>query len=155
MTRQRFVPAVLLGLLGCFVCISAHAQAYRLDDTRTDVNPPVVNMVWGAPDGTRAMSLEAQARVLVHVDMSPWHDRNGRIYLSLRNDGAPDVLVRWTSVAKQFTSGALTLGARTLVWSGRVKTRQLNDVWDVAVKAAPDWPTSRRPMDFTFEFEPD
>ena len=143
-----------LGLCA-LVAGQAWASPYRLDDSQSHVVPPNVQMQWRAvAPGQGDTGMEAWVRVNVRIATREWQGRSGRVYMVLPRDQSATLEAVWTTQGR-LLAGRLVTGDRTLVWAGVIASDTLEDQLLVRLRAASDWGTSSRRLNFHFELDTD
>jgi hypothetical protein len=144
-----------LGALGLAGLASwANAETIRLDDSLSQVSPPVAEWAWESSSirsgNTR---LVMRIKVNVRLDMRRWVGRQARIFMVMPVEGAGPVTVEWETQGL-LLGGRLAPGERALVFSGNVSTPWIEDTMRVQLSA-----DSRRmaesPRRLSFHFEMD
>lgn len=133
----------------------ALAATYVVDDTSTIPYESNVVTRWrdGATGG-RQMSndIEGGAVVTLRLNVQPWLNRNGRVYLVLPQQPIGVVNVEWATQGR-LLPGKLRSGERTLVFVGPIRTPTLEDTFTVRVVA--DGRRVNAPQRLKFHFEID
>lgn len=112
---------------------------------------------WGH-DGARgrgrllSYEIEANATVSVHLNLGPWLNRNGRVYLALPQQSIGVVNVEWSTQGK-LLPGTLQSGQRTLVYAGPIRSTVLDD--NLTVRVVADGRRVLLPQRLQFHFEID
>ncbi|HTQ01930.1 MAG TPA: hypothetical protein VMN56_21605 [Casimicrobiaceae bacterium] len=149
----------LLALAGALVLATpCAANTYVVDDTSTI--PYESNLVtrWkdNATTGGRQMSndIEGAATVTLRLNVQPWLNRNGRIYLALPQQPIGVVNVEWSTQGR-LLPGKLQSGERTLVYAGPIRTSVLEDTFNVHVVADGRRVNAAQRLNFHFEIDVD
>lgn len=149
-------PLCALALLA-WHSLNAHAATYRIDDSASIPRDSTVAMTWsGSERHTRRATsqLEGQFSVLLRLDTSPFVQRSGRLYLVLDDAGIGPVKARWTTLGR-LQSGVVQAGQRTLVYSGTIAERQIEDRLVLTVQTDAAHYSGLRQLNFRFEIDLD
>ncbi len=136
---------------------SSSAATYVVDDSGTIPYEAHAPMRWrNATGGNRQMSsdIEGGAAVNVRLNLQPWLNRNGRVYLALPQQPVGVVNVEWSTQGR-LLPGKLQSGERTLVFAGPVRTPFLEDNLTVHVVADGRRVISNQRLQFHFEIDVD
>lgn len=132
------------------------AVTYVVDDTSTI--PYETNLVsrWrqGASGRQLGNDIEANATVTVRLNVQPWLNRNGRIYLALPQQPIGIVTVDWATQGR-LLPGTLRSGERTLVYTGPIRTPILEDNFVLKVVADGRRVALTQRLQFRFEIDID
>ena len=151
------------GLLSCcalfalFVSGVSVAATYIVDDSTTIPFETNVSTRWrDGMNGSRRMSndIEGGATVTIRLNLQPWLNRNGRIYLALPQQPVGVVNVEWGTQGRMLP-GKLQSGERTLVYAGPVRTNFLEDNFTVRVVADGRRVVATQRLQFHFEIDVD
>lgn len=130
-------PASPRAIRPCLVALSllfaaaAQAETHRLDDSLSQVFPPVAEWAWepgSLRSGTTRMHM--QVRVNARIDTKAWAGRQARIYMVLPADAGAPVTAEWDTQGR-LLGGRLVSGERALVFSGIVPGPWLEDTMRV------------------------
>lgn len=146
-----FRSLAALFLLGA---TAAQAETHRLDDSLSQVFPPVAEWAW-EPGALRsgATRLHMQVRVNARIDTKAWAGRQARIYMVLPADAGAPVTAEWETQGR-LLGGRLVSGERALVFSGIVPGPWLEDT--MRVRLTSDTRFARESGNrFAFHFELD
>lgn len=143
---------LLLALLALPMAAPAQ-QAHPVDDSASQVLGGLVRMQWldAAPVAGASNVVAGQVTVLVSLDVSPWRNRNVRIYQRLAKQAMP-VRVEWTARGP-LMPGALADGERSLVYAGPVTADRLSDTFVFTLFADGQLLEKPELLDFSFELE--
>jgi hypothetical protein len=144
----------LICLLG-MPLFSQHAvsQTYPVDDSASQVlESGPLKMRWNSlvPAPGQSATIAGYVNVLVHLDVSPWRDRQVRIYQKLPSLATGPVNVRWTANGP-LLAGALRDGERALVYVGPINSDQIQDTLRLHIQT--DGDRVVRPLSLAFSFE--
>lgn len=135
----------------------AAAATYVVDDSSTIPFETNVSTRWR--DGTRggrqmSNEIEGGATVTIRLNLQPWLNRNGRIYLALPQQPVGVVNVEWGTQGRMLP-GKLQSGERTLVYAGPIHTNFLEDNFTVRVVADGRRVAAAQRLQFHFEIDVD
>ena len=137
---------------------SAGAATYIVDDSSTIPFETNVSTRWrdNSATGGRQMSndIEGAATVTLRLNLQPWLNRNGRIYLALPQQPIGVVNVEWATQGRMLP-GKLQSGERTLVYAGPIRTSVLEDTFTVRVVADGRRVNAAQRLQFHFEIDVD
>lgn len=144
---------LLLALLAWLPTAASARQAQPVDDSASQVLGGLVRMQWldPAPVAGASNLVAGQVTVLVSLDVSPWRNRNVRIYQRLAKQAAP-MRVEWTARGP-LMPGAMADGERSLVYAGPVTGDRLADTFVITVFADGQLLEKPELLDFSFELE--
>lgn len=158
MTRATLLRAfaswcVLLALL---VPGTAASTTYVVDDSSSIPFESQVATRWRDGGSSRQMSsdIEGGATVTIRLNLAPWINRNGRIYLALPQQPIGIVNVEWATQGRMLP-GKLQSGQRTLVYAGPIRTSVLEDNFVVRVVADGRRLGATQRLQFHFEIDVD
>jgi hypothetical protein len=145
---------LLVSLLG-MPLFSPHAfsQTYAVDDSASQVlESGLLKMRWNSlvPATGQAATITGYVTVLVRLNVSPWRNRQVRIYQKLPSQPTGPVNVRWTANGP-LLAGAVRDGERALVYVGPINSDQIQDTFRLHIQA--DGDRVVRPLSLTFSFE--
>ncbi len=133
------------------------AATYVVDDSSSIPFETNVSTRWrDGMSGGRRMSndIEGGATVTIRLNLQPWLNRNGRIYLALPQQPVGVVNVEWGTQGRMLP-GKLQSGERTLVYAGPVRTNFLEDNFTVRVIADGRRVVATQRLQFHFEIDVD
>lgn len=137
--------------------LSCSAATYIVDDSSSIPYESNVVTHWrDAASGARQMSndIEGAALVTLRLDLAPWLNRNGRVYLALPQQPIGVVNVEWSTQGRMLP-GKLQSGERTLVYAGLIKSPTLEDTFAVKVVADGRRVIATQRLKFHFEIDVD
>jgi len=145
----------LAALALAFVAGGAAAATYIVDDSSTIPYEAQAPTRWRNTIGAgRQMSndIEGAATIAIRLNVQPWLNRNGRIYLALPQQPIGVVNVEWATQGR-LLPGKLQSGERTLVFAGPIRTNFIEANFSVRVVA--DGRRVNAPQRLQFHFEID
>jgi hypothetical protein len=130
------------------------AATFRVDDSLTLPNETSTPMKWRslAPNRSVGHAIEGSSVLTIRLNVAPWMNRNGRIYLGLPEQPIGTVTADWTTQGK-LLPGELVSGHRTLVYAGPIRTRLLEDT--IVLRLQADGRRLAAPQRLQFYFEID
>jgi hypothetical protein len=144
--------------LGMLAALPAPAATYIVDDTASIPYESNVATRWrdNAATGGRQMSNEIEGAVTIttRLNVQPWQNRNGRIYLALPQQTVGVVNVEWSTQGR-LLPGKLQSGERTLIYAGPIRTPVLEDTFIVRVTADGRRVNATQKLKFHFEIDVD
>lgn len=142
--------AIACGVLPAFAC----AATFRVDEVGTTPRESVASMQWAslAPSRSRDHRVEAAVAVNVRLNLAPWRNKVGRVYLTLPAQPFGPVLAEWSTQGR-LLPGQLTAGQRTLVWAGPIRTDLLEDTLALRVQTDGRRLVALERLDFSFEID--
>lgn len=147
----------LAAALAFMAVTAAGAATYAVDDTTSIPYETNVSSKWrDSPTGGRQMSheIEGGATVTIRLNLQPWLNRNGRIYLALPQQPIGVVNVEWATQGRMLP-GKLQSGERTLVYAGPIRSPILEDNFTVRVVADGRRVVATQRLQFHFEIDVD
>jgi hypothetical protein len=133
---------------------AAMAGTFRVDDSTTFPNDANTAMKWRSLSPSRAGGnvVEGDSVVTVRLNLAPWLNKNGRIYMALSEQPIGQVKAAWVTQGR-LLPGELISGNRTLVYAGPIRTALLEDT--IALKFEADGRRLVSPQRLHFYFEID
>ena len=154
--RSRTLPAWPLALLlPWFGGAASMAATYPVDDSLTLPNNATTTMKWKSVTPTRASANQGEGTVTVQVrlNLAPWVNKTGQIYMALPLQPAiGQVMAEWTTQGR-LLPGRVLGGERTLVYSGPIRTSLLEETMVVRVEADGARLAMPQRLDFRFEID--
>lgn len=151
LVRSRGALAAVLLCAGIGV---AWAATFRVDDSTSLPADTSVSMKWQSLAPTRSAShlVEGSTLVTVRLNVAPWLNKTGRIYMALAPQSLGPVSAEWTTQGI-LLPGQLVSGNRTLVFAGPIHAASLEDT--IALKILTDGRRLSAPQRLNFYFEID
>ena len=132
---------------------TARAGPVVIDDSATVVLDGTPTMTWrSVTPKNRDNAIIGRTRVNVKLVTAPWLGKSGKIYMVLSAESTGSVKIAWRSHGV-LLEGQLIPGGRTLVFSGTIRERRMEDVLDVQIEA--DGIRLSRSQQLRFQFEID
>ena len=134
--------------------LPAQSATFRVDDATSMPRENQTPMRWRslAPNRSMGHDVEGNAIVTIRLNLAPWVNKQGKIFLALPEQSVGQVNAEWTTQGK-LINGQVTSGNRTLVYSGPIRTPLLEETIVMRI-----WTDGRRlvaPQRLDFQFEID
>jgi hypothetical protein len=151
--RMLHLAAVAAGLV---VAGTAGAATFRVDDSATIPFESSATLNWRrvAPSRGGDDTMEGSAKVQVRLNLSPWLNRVGRVFLVLPEQPPGQVAVRWTTQGR-LLPGQLVSGQRALVYAGPISAPVLDETLVLLIEADGTRLTGTHRLNFHFEIDVD
>lgn len=147
--------AVLL-FAAAVTALPVPAATFRVDDSGSMPGEGHTAMRWRslAPNRELGNDVEGTTLVNVRLNLTPWVNRQGKIFLALPEQPVGQINAEWTTQGR-LIAGRLASGNRTLVYSGPIRSALLEDtivlrIWTDGRRLA-----SAQRLDFYFEIDVD
>jgi hypothetical protein len=151
---MRLAALALAGAL----CAAPHVEAatFRVDDSLTLPGESSTTMKWRSLAPNRAVGnvVEGSTIVTVHLNLAPWLNRPGKIYMGLPEQPFGQVTADWTTQGK-LLPGQVVSGNRTLVYSGPIRAAALEDTIVLRLQADGQRLVAPQRLQFYFEIDVD
>lgn len=146
----------LLTLCGCAIALTAHAATFRVEELGTFPQESSTAMKWRqvAPSRGGDNTVEGTAVVNVRLNLAPWRQKSGRLYLVLPEQPLTPVRVSWTTQGK-LLPGQLVSGQRALVYNGPILTDLLEETLGLKFEADGVRLNAAQRLQFHFEIDVD
>jgi hypothetical protein len=124
-----------------------------IDDSATVVLDSTPAMTWrSVTPKNRDNAIVGRTRVNVRLATTPWLGKTGKIYMVLPVESTGTVKIKWRSQGL-LLDGQLAPGGRTLVYSGVIRERRMEDVLDVQIEADGTRVSNAQQLRFHFEID--
>ena len=124
-----------------------------IDDSATVVLDATPTMSWRSmTPKNRDNAIVGRTRVNVRLATTPWLGKNGKIYMVLPVESTGSVKINWRSQGL-LLDGQLLPGGRTLVYSGAIRERRMEDVLEVNIEADGTRLANAQQLRFHFEID--
>ncbi len=145
---------ILALLLLAATATGADAATFRVDDSASLPTEATTPMKWRslAPNRAIGNAIEGTNVVTVRLNLAPWLNRTGKIYMGLPEQPIGQVTAEWTTQGK-LLPGQLLSGYRTLVYAGPIRTSLLEDT--IILRLTADGQRLVAPQRLQFYFEID
>ena len=146
----------LLPALAVASITPATGATYLVDDGASAPQESTARLRWRQPAPSRSNdnALLGAMVIVVRLNLAPWINHNGRVFLALPEQGTTAVKVSWTTLGR-LLPGALTPGNRTLVFAGPITTRILEETLTLQIEADGTRLAGTQQLKFHFEIDVD
>jgi hypothetical protein len=132
---------------------AATAKPALIDDSATVVLDGTPAMNWRAiTPKSRDNAIVGRTRVNVKLATTPWLGKSGRIYMVLPAESTGSAKITWRSHGL-LLDGQLVPGGRTLVYSGMIREKRMEDILEVQIEADGVRLSSVQQLRFHFEID--
>lgn len=158
-------PSSITAFAACCVSLAAYSATTTpatgtsratpaiIDDSATVVLDGTPRMNWrSVTPKDRDNAIIGRSQVNVKLATAPWLGKTGRIYMVLPADSTGSVRIKWRTHGLML-DGELVAGGRTLVYSGTIRERRMEDVFDVQIEADGNRLSQVQQLRFHFEFD--
>lgn len=148
--------AIALALGYAATASSAVAATYRVDDSSTLPRESTALLHWrqAAPARDADDTLEGTVGVAVRLNLEPWLNRTGRLFLVFPEQGTPLVRVSWRTQGR-LLPGEIAPGQRVLIYEGPITTPYLDETLLLTIQASGGQLPEMRSLAFHFEIDTD
>ncbi|HQR69322.1 MAG TPA: hypothetical protein PLE54_01865 [Burkholderiaceae bacterium] len=147
-----------LALLACAALTSfaAEAATYRVEEAGTFPQESTAPMRWRqiAPSRGGDNTVEGTTTVNVRLNLAPWQNRVGRLFMVLPEQPLTPVRVSWSTQGR-LLSGQLVSGHRALVYAGPITMPLLEETLVLKFEADGTRLNSAQRLQFHFEIDID
>jgi len=146
----------LLAGVALALSLPTAAATFRVDDSASLPGESQTPMKWRslAPNRVLGNELEGTVVVTVRLNLAPWLNRQGRVYLVLPEQPIGQVTAEGTTQGK-LIAGEVRSGNRTLVFSGPVRASLIEDTIVMRIAADGRRLVAPQRLDFHFEIDVD
>jgi len=132
------------------------AATFRVDDSASIPSESTARLKWRAVAPTRRAdsTLEGAVGVSVRLNLSPWINRNGKLFLVLPEQPIGVVKARWQTQGR-LLPGELVSGQRALVYAGPISTPMLDETLVLTIETDGDRLPGAHRLKFHFEIDVD
>lgn len=134
---------------------NASAATFRVDDSGTRISSPLVPMRWRTlvPGRGSDNSAEGQAQVALRLNVLPWLNQRGRIYMALAPAPSGDTIRATWRTQGRLLPGSLQSGGRTVVYEGLLPSPTIEETIELTITADGRGLASPQALQFSFEIE--
>jgi len=138
------------------LALPASAATFAVDDSTSYVHDANTSMKWKsvAPSRRTGNLVEGATLVTVRLNLTPWLNKTGKIYMALPEQAIGQIKATWTTQGR-LQPGQLVSGNRTVVFSGVVKSPLLEDTIALVLEADGQRLMSPQSLKFHFEIDVD
>lgn len=124
-----------------------------IDDSATVVLDGTPVMTWrSVSPKSRDNAIVGRTRVNVRLATTPWLGKTGKIYMVLPAETTGSIRIAWRSHGL-FLDGQLAPGGRTLMYTGMIRERRMEDVLEVEIEADGTRLKDAQQLRFRFEID--
>lgn len=140
----------------CLAAMAAGAATFRVDDSSSLPRESSTTMKWRslAPGRSEGNAVESQLVLTIRLNLQPWLNRSGKVYMVLPTQPIGTVTADWTTQGK-LLPGHLVSGDRALVFAGPVRAGLLEDTIVLKLTADGRRLVGTERLDFHFEIDVD
>jgi hypothetical protein len=148
--------AVALALGCAATALPAAAATYRVDDSSSFPRESTALLRWRqtAPARDADDTLEGTVGVAVRLNLTPWLNQTGRVFLVFPEQGTPQVRVSWRTQGR-LLPGEIAPGQRVLVYEGPITLPYLDETLALTIQASGGQLPEMRSLAFHFEIDTD
>ena len=107
-----------------------------------------------APSRQAGNRVEGTTLVTVRLNLTPWLNKSGKIYMALPDQAVGPIKATWTTQGR-LQPGQLVSGNRTLVFAGVMKAPLLEDTIALVLEADGQRLVAPQSLNFHFEIDLD
>ena len=135
--------------------LTAGAATFRVDDSGTRVSAPLVSMRWRTlvPGRGSDNSAEGQTQVALRLNVLPWLNQRGRIYMTLAPAPSGDTLRATWRTQGRLLPGSLRSGGRAVIYEGALSSPTIEETIELTITADGRGLASPQSLQFSFEIE--
>jgi len=135
---------------------AAVGATFAVDDSTSYVHDANTSMKWKsvAPSRQAGNQVEGATVVTVRLNLIPWLNKSGKIYMALAEQSIGPVKATWTTQGR-LLPGQLSSGTRTLVFAGPIRSPLLEDTIVLKLEADGQRLAAAQRLQFRFEIDVD
>jgi len=135
---------------------TVEATTFRVDDSATIPHESSATLRWRqiAPSRGGDNTIEGSTTVQVRLNLAPWLNRSGRVFLVLPEQPIGPVRVSWTTQGR-LLPGQLVSGQRALVQAGPITSPVLDETLILKIETDGTRMSSAVRLNFHFEIDID
>lgn len=132
------------------------AATFAVDDSTSYTHDANTAMKWKfvTSDRRASSAVEGATRVTVRLNLMPWANKTGKIYMALAKQPIGPVKASWTTQGR-LLAGQLISGNRTLVYVGPIRSPILEDTIVLMIEADGQQLVAPQRLQFYFEIDVD
>lgn len=148
--------ALFLLLAAVFLAQPGAATTFAVDDSTSYTHDANTAMKWKsvAPSRRAGNQVEGATLVTVRLNLAPWANKTGKIYMALPEQPIGQVKATWTTQGR-LLPGQLISGNRTLVYAGAIRSALLEDTIALTLEADGQRLVASQRLLFHFEIDVD
>lgn len=150
----RWLLGATLAFCAALFASNTIAATFRVDDAASVPQESVTRLQWRqlSPTNRADNTLEGISVVAIRLNLSPWVNKAGRLYLVLPEQPIGSVHASWTSHGR-LLAGQLVSGQRALVYSGLITTPLLEETLAVKIEVDGERLDGAHRLKFHFEID--
>lgn len=135
--------------------VTASAATFRVDDSGTRISSPLVPMRWRTlvPGRGSDNAAEGQAQVALRLNVLPWLNQRGRIYMTLAPSPSGDTIRASWRTQGRLLPGSIQSGGRTVIYEGAMPASTIEETIELSITADGRGLTSPQALQFSFDIE--
>ncbi len=152
---MNLIRAIFVACCVTLVSVSSSFSAtFRVDDSASVPHEPITAMRWRslAPGRAADNAVEGATFVTIRLNLAPWLNKTGKIYMVLPESSSNPIKVEWTTQGR-LLGGRLVSGTRALVFDGAIRNTMIEDT--IALRLETDGRRLSAPQRLQFHFEID
>jgi hypothetical protein len=132
----------------------ANGATYLVDDGASAPQESTALLRWRQPAPTRSNdnALLGAMAVVVRLNLAPWINHTGRVFLALPEQGTTPIKVSWTTQGR-LLPGSITPGNRVLVFAGPITAPVLEETLTLQIEADGSRLAGTQRLKFHFEID--
>lgn len=132
------------------------AATFRVDDSATIPFESSTTLSWRrvAPSRGGDDTVQGSTTVQVRLNLSPWLNRVGRVFLVLPEQPPGQVAVRWTTQGR-LIPGQLVSGQRAMVYAGPISSPVIDETLVLLIETDGTRLAGTHRLNFHFEIDVD
>lgn len=148
--------SLVLALACTGLTLPAGAATFRVDDGASLPRDSTALLRWRqvAPSRARDDTLEGAIAVAVRLNLSPWINQRGRLFLVLPEQGTTPLRASWVTHGR-LLPGEISPGRRVLVYEGPITSPFLEDTLALQIEADGSRLPGMQRVSFYFEIDTD
>lgn len=156
----RVLPSTLVALMALMAAVAvaapASAATFAVDDSTSYTHDANTAMKWRsvAPSRRAGNQVEGATVVTVRLNLAPWANKTGKVYMTLAEQPIGPVKAAWTTQGR-LLPGQLVSGSRTLVYAGQIRSGILEDTIALTIEADGQRLVGSQRLNFNFEIDVD
>lgn len=134
----------------------AAAATFAVDDSTSYTHDANTAMKWKPAARSRRAgnAVEGVTAVTVRLNLMPWANKTGKIYMALAKQPIGPIKATWTTQGR-LLAGQLISGNRTLVYAGPIRAAVLEDTIALTLEADGQRLVAAQRLQFYFEIDVD
>ncbi len=134
----------------------AAAATFAVDDSTSYARDANTAMKWklGSASRRTGSAVEGATVVTVRLNLTPWANKNGKIYMLLARPAQGPIKASWTTQGR-LLAGQLISGNRTLVYAGPIRSAVLEDTIALTLETDGQRLIAAQRLQFYFEIDVD